>query len=236
MAESRGVGSRLAGLASRVINVSRRLGWWPALLSVCSTLGRRISVHILIVTVHGLEDVRLNVTDATAGLDARFLTAEEVMRFARDEGYWYSRSFASDALARGDRCFGVFDRERLLSYCWYASHGAPVFDDIDVAVDFPFIYAYNAHTDFAQRGRGLHIFGACGAAERLRSEGFRAVTAYIEADNVAPLIAARRMGEEFVGFVALYRRSGHVHWWMSPGCGKCGFKVTRKREYVQHSD
>jgi hypothetical protein len=97
-----------------------------------------------------------------------------------------------------------------------------------VAVDRPFVYGYNAFTDPTHRGRGLHIFGVSAAAQRLRPEGFIAIIAYIDADNVAPLMSARKMGESFVGFVVLFRALGKFHWLVSPGCGKIGFRVSRR--------
>jgi hypothetical protein len=95
-------------------------------------------------------------------------------------------------------------------------------------VDRPFVYGYNAFTDPAHRGRGLHIFGISAAAQQLRPEGFTGITAYIEADNVAPLMSARKMGEQFVGFAILYRGLNGFRWFTTPGCRTIGFKVCRR--------
>jgi hypothetical protein len=144
------------------------------------------------------------------------------------DGQSYSRAFAIEALSRGDRCFGVFEDGRLLWYCWYAREAAPIFDDVDAAADFPSVYVYNAHTDAAHRGRGLHRIGVESSARFFAREGYRAFTAYIEVLNLAPLIAARKMGERVEGLVLLYRSARGVRWIASPGCRKAAFRVCRR--------
>jgi hypothetical protein len=229
MAGSRKVGSRLSDVISSVRHVVRRLGWSHALLWSCSTIGRRASIHIFVITTHPIDGPIPNLTQNLAELEARFLTTEEIVHFASDDRERYSSSFATEALARGDRCFGIIDNDRLVCYCWYAADAAPVFDDIQVAVDRPFIYGYNAFTAPTHRGRGLHILGISAAARELRPEGFTSIAAYIEADNVAPLMSAQKMGERFIGYVFLYRAFGKFHWFATPGCRSIGFRVSRHR-------
>jgi len=228
MALSRGVGSRLSDAASRIRHVVRRLGWSHALLWLCGTFARRASIHIFVITTHPIDAAMASVTANLADLETRFLTSGEIVRFASEDCGRYSPTFAMQALARGDRCFGIVEEGRLVCYCWYAAGAAPVFEDVEVVVDRPFVYGYNAYTDPAHRGRGLHVLGIEAAAQQLGSEGFRRITAYIEADNVAPLMSARKMGEHFVGFVVLYRAFAKFHWFTTPGCRAIGFKVLRR--------
>jgi hypothetical protein len=230
MALSRGVGSRLLDAASRFRHVGRRLGWRYALLSLCGAIGRRASIHIFVITTHSTEGAMSNLAANLAELEARFLTSQEIVRFASDNGDRYSPQFAAEAVARGDRCFGIVEDGRLICYCWYGAGAAPVFEDVEVAVDRPSIYGYNAYTDLHQRGRGLHILGIDAAARQLRPEGFTSITAYIEADNLAPLMSARKMGERFVGFVVLSRVFGKFRWFASPGCRDGGFRVFRREQ------
>lgn len=228
MARSRGAGSRLSDAVSRIRLVVRRLGWTHAFLWLCGAVGRRASVHIFVITTHAVDRAVPNLAPDPPELEARFLTSEEIVRFAADDRERYSRSFATEALTRGDRCFGIIEQGRLVCYCWYAAGAAPVFEDVEVAVDRPFVYGYNAYTDPAHRGRGLHVFGISAAAQKLRAEGFTCITAYIEADNVAPLMSARKMGESFVGSVVLFRAFGKFRWLVSPGCDSIGFRVSRR--------
>jgi hypothetical protein len=191
-----------------------------------SAIGRRISLHVFVVTIHPVDDDQAHANVKAAGLEARVLTVADVAHFFdRDEGYGYSRPFAAEALSRGDRCVGVLEAGRLLWYCWYARGPAPVFDDAHVECDRPFIYAYNVYTDPAARGRGLHELGVRASACIFAREGFRALTAYIEATNLPPLIAARRMRERFVGFVFVHRGRSAVRWLATRGCRNAGFRM-----------
>jgi hypothetical protein len=199
------------------------------MLWLCASVGRRFSTHVFVVTTHPIaDDGAANPADM-AGLEGRLLSRDEVVRFFnRTDGNGYSRAFALDALSRGNRCFGVFEDGRLLWYCWYAREAAPIFDDVDATAGFPFLYAYNAHTDAAHRGRGLHRIGVEASARLFAREGYRAFTVYIEAHNLAPLIAARKMGEPALGVVALYRSASGVRWIASRGCRKASFRIHRR--------
>ena len=221
--------SRLSNVASTFRVVAKRLGWPHTLLWSCASLGRRFSTYFFVVTIHSIDDDEARTSPETAGLEGRLLSRDDVMRFFnRAEGYSYSRPFAVEALSRGDRCFGLFEGDALLWYCWYAREAAPVFDDLDVVAEFPFIYAYNAYTDSAFRGRGLHRVGVEQSARFFAREGYRGITAYIEAHNVAPLIAARNMGERFVGFAAVHQTAGRSRWLATRGCRKAAFRLQRR--------
>ena len=232
MAESRGDGPRLPGVVSTIRLIAKRLGWGYVLLWMCAVAGRRLSLlHIFIVTTHRIDDEHSNVEESTPGLEARLLTSDEIMHFFdRAEGYGYVRAFATHALARSHRCFGILEHGRLPYYCWYARGPAPVFEDVEAVVDFPFIYGYNAHTHSDHRGRGLHRMGVNASVRIFAREGYRALTAYIEADNLAPLVAARRMGERSAGFVVVFRVFGHVRWFATRGCRNSGFRIQRGRQ------
>jgi hypothetical protein len=221
--------SRLANIASAMRVTVKRLGWPHTLLWSCAALGRRFSMKIFVVTLHPFQQDVAHDDASTAGLQSRLLSRDDVVRyFDRADGLCYSREFALEALSRGDRCFGLFENERLLWYCWYARDSAPAHDDVDAVADFPFLYAYNAHTDAAHRGRGLHRRGVKASARFFAREGYRAFTAYIEAHNLAPLIAARTMAEPAVGLVGLYSAAGRVRWFATPGCRRAGFRILRR--------
>ena len=224
-------GSRLRNIASTLRHALMRLGWARTLLWSFASVGRRFSTHVFVVTSHPFDDVETDYINPNAeGLEGRLLTCDEVLQFfTQSEGFSYSRSFALEALSRDDRCFGIFEGGRLLWYCWYAREAAPVLDDVDVVSDFPNLYAYNAHTDADHRGRGLHRIGVELSARFFASEGYRAITAYMEGFNLAPQIAAQRMGEPIVGFVALYRATDGTRWFATRACRDGAFRLQRRR-------
>lgn len=221
---------RLRNIASTTRITVMRLGWSRTLLWAFASVARRFSTHFFVVASHPFDLDTEFIDPNVDGLEGRLLTCDEVVQFfTRTDGFSYSRSFALEALSRDDRCFGIFEGERLLWYCWYARAAAPVFDDVDVVADLPYLYAYNAHTDADHRGRGLHRIGVQLSARFFASEGYRAFTAYMEAHNLAPQIAAQRMGETIVGFVALYRASDRVRWFATRACRNGAFRLQRRR-------
>jgi len=235
MAENRGDGSRLANVAATIKIVIKRLGFGHLLLWIAAALGQRFSIHVFVVTNRSIPDADPgDLGDLAAGLEARLLTCQEVARFfTREQGYSYQSAFAVDALARGDRCFGVLRGDQLLWYCWYARGPAPIFDDVYAAAEFPYLYVYNAHTDVAHRGRRLHPIGGLASGRFFAREGYRAFIAYIEATNLPPLIAARRMGERIVGFAVIRRTPRGARCFTTPGCRKSGFRLIHRSARLQ---
>jgi hypothetical protein len=199
-----------------------------------ASLARRFSIHVFEVTTHPIHKEPADA-DAPSDLEARILTRADVARFFdREQGHSYRSAFAAEALARGDRCFGVLEDGHLLYYCWYARGPAPVLDGVFAAVEFPSLYAYNAHTHDAHRGRRLHAIGVDASGRVFAREGYRAITAYIEATNLPPLIAARRMGERVVGFAVVHRTAGGVRWFTTRGCQRAGFRLVAAPARTSH--
>ena len=220
--------SRLANVTSTVRFVAKRLGWAHALLFLCAAALRRLSVHIFVVATHPFEDHLRNTDADPEGLEGRLLGYDEVLRFFdREEGYGYSAAFAAQALSRGDRCVGLFERGRLVWYCWYAREAAPVFENVEAVADRPFLYAYNVYTDPARRGCGLHDIGVNVSVRIFAREGYRAFSAYVEALNLPMLIAARKKGDRFVGLMLLHRTLGRTPLFATRGCRDAGFHLRR---------
>ena len=222
--------SRLFDVASTVRFVAKRLGWAHALLFLCAAALRRISVHIFVVATHPFEDHLLADADPQ-GLEGRLLGYDEVLRyFDREEGYGYSSAFAAQALARGDRCVGLFERGRLVWYCWYAREAAPVVENVEAVADRPFLYAYNVYTEPSRRGCGLHDIGVNVSVRIFAREGYRAFSAYVEALNLPMLIAARKKGDHFVGLMLLHRTLGRIPLFATRGCRDAGLRLRRSAD------
>jgi hypothetical protein len=210
----------------------RRLGLFLLALGVLDRwLRQGTPLRILVVVTRPIDAVRPIGVRHIEGLTARFLTPQHARDLAQSEEGWYSPAFADGAIAMGDRCLGVFQGDRLLSYCWYSSGPTTAFKDVLVSVDSRYRYAYKAYTDARERGRGLHGYGAAAAAAQLAAEGgVRGIVAYIEASNLSSLLSARKLGDEIVGFVALYRTGGEVRSLVTRGCATVGFRVHHATE------
>ncbi|HET9359776.1 MAG TPA: hypothetical protein VFO58_08500 [Vicinamibacterales bacterium] len=209
------------------LRVWRRLGLFHLALGILDRWVRLvIPLRVLVVVAHRIDAVRPAAVKNPEGLTARMLTPQQARNLADEGSVWYSPAFASEALAMGDRCLGVFEGERLLSYCWYSRGPTPAFNDTVVTVDSRYMYSYKAFTADRERGRGLHAYGVAAAAAQLAAEGeIRGIVAFIEASNLSSLLSAQKIGDEVVGFVMLYRTGGEVRSLMTRGCATVGFRV-----------
>jgi hypothetical protein len=218
--------SRLATFVSTMSFAATRLGWAYALLWMCAKFLRRFSLHIFVITTHAIDDDRSGGDVNDAGLEARLLTLDDFHRVVgRDERYSRLRTAAADAFARGERCVGLFEHGRLVWHCWYAQGPSPIFDDLVAVCDWPFLYGYGVYTAQSHRGRGLHEKGIDASARLFAREGCRGFTAYMHADNLPPLIGARKMRESFVGFALVHRGVGGTRWFATQGCLDGGFRL-----------
>lgn len=185
--------------------------------------------RVLVVVTHSITSVRPVVAKNPERLTARFLTRRDVRDLVEDESRCCSSAFASGALAKGDRCFGVFEEERLISYCWYSGGPTPGLDNLLISVGPRYLFSYKAYTNAEERGRGLHGYGVAAAAAQLASEGdARGIVAYIEANNLPSLLSAQRLGDEVVGFVVVYKTAGRVRSYATSGCTAVGFRVHQR--------
>lgn len=188
-------------------------------------LRRLIPLRVLVVFAHDC-DVRASTIASRADLRARFLDRAETLEFARQAPDWFPPGFVEDALARDNRCFGVFEAARLVYSCWFATTPVPALAGVRVAVAPCYAYAYRAHTVADKRGLGLHVFGIAAADKALAAEGrVRAVAAYIEASNASSLLATGKIGDRLVGSAVVFRFGGRVHAVRSPGCARVGFTI-----------
>ncbi len=138
-------------------------------------------------------------------VEMRFLSPDDVRRFARRPVNGLSDTFAR-RLERGlDRCYAAIHGDRLASYGWYAFHSVEPEHSAGAALAFPadmaYLYKGFTHPDF----RGRRLYGATmGAA--LRALGERGVTrllAFVYWSNRAALNASDRLGYRNLGMLAV---------------------------------
>ena len=141
------------------------------------------------------------------GLEARFLTADEVRAFAIDP----ANDFDAEAAARveaGGRCFGVLDGGRLAASGWYAVGKAPAEHCFGFGMRLPAgaAYMYKGFTHADYRGRRLHGLVMAEALRQMADVGCLVST--VEWTNAASIKSCRRLGYEFLGRV--WVRGGRV--------------------------
>ena len=156
---------------------------------------------------------------------ARFATPDEVLAACGRDEDGMSRELALDALDRGDRCFGLFDGARMVSFGWYARRPTLITSGLLLHFDPAWVYMYRGYTLPAYRGQRLHGIGMALALREHARGGARGLITYVRSTNFASLRSVERVGYRGFGELYLARVLGRVETWTSPGCAEYGFHV-----------
>jgi hypothetical protein len=204
------------------------------------TFGLGASVRdIAYLTAQKLMDVRIlkGMTAQLADIDpslfaagaftTRFATAPE-LRAAVQCPEWQcemSPAFVEDALAKGDRCYGIFDAGRMVSMGWYSRTPTLVTETMSLHFDPAWAYMYKGYTLPDYRGRRLHGVGMSLACRAYTEEGARGLISYVEFNNLSSLRSVERMGYRIFGDIYLTTIGGTERTWSSPGCRRYAFRL-----------
>lgn len=190
-----------AGWRQRLAEVRRRDGWRAAGQLVCDRLGKRLvglDVAHLIWLPRGAMKIALESDDS---LDWRFLTAEEVGRFAEDTSLELDDEMARRAAGRYDFGFAALDGGRLAAYGWYALGAIEAEHAGGVAMAYPenVAYMYKGFTHPDYRGRRLHALGMGLALVALEQYGVDTLLSIVDWTNHASLKSCARLGYQDLG-------------------------------------
>jgi hypothetical protein len=159
--------------------------------------------------------------------DARLATEAE-LRLAAGQPEWrlqMTQSSIEHALARGEQCFAVFDRQTIASVGWFARHPAPVEPGVAMDFDPSWVYMHRSYTATSYRGRHLHGLGTCAALEHYTRHGARGLVAFVEFNNLQSLRSMRRVGFRQFGWIGLWNFRKTPRTWASPGCRAYQFRL-----------
>ena len=159
------------------------------------------------------------------GFDARFVGEDELWKYARDRAHEITPEFLRTALARGDRCYALFDGEKLAAYGWYSDVRTPLDEHFMLHFDRAWTYMYKGYTMPAYRGKRLHAVGICRALRALTDEGRNGLISCVASNNFASLHSVTRMGYRIFGDVYLLLAAGRSFTYATRGCQPYGFWV-----------
>ena len=131
--------------------------------------------------------------------EARFLSDTDLDAYATLRG---ASDEASERLARGERCFGIWLAGRLVSTRWLAPGTARLtYLDRAAALGPSDVYFHDVYTAPEHRRRGLSRFAAVVLPELLAAEGARRIVGVLEPENRAGIAANEMAGYRIVGRV-----------------------------------
>ena len=159
------------------------------------------------------------------GFDGRFVDEDQLRECARDDAHQMTPEFVRKALARGDRCYALFDRSALATYGWYSDLPSPLDDHFVLHFDPAWTYMYKGYTMPAYRGRRLYAVGVCRALRALTEEGQEGLISCVASNNFASLHSVTRMGYKIFGDVYMLRAGGSSFTYATRSCREYGFRV-----------
>jgi len=155
---------------------------------------------------------------------AGFASPGEIFAHATST-YDMTPEFAQEALAVGDRCFALWDGERLASFGWYSNQPTRISDGLVLHFDPEWVYMYKGFTHPEYRGQRLHGIGMSLALAAYSECGMRGLISYVKSNNFQSLRSIERMGYRIFGDIYLARVLGRPVTWATPGCRDYGFRL-----------
>jgi hypothetical protein len=194
----------------------------------CRLVNKLVQFQILRGMTVRVQDVGDRSLFEARGFEARFVGEEDLWRYAReshDRTHGITAEFVGSALARGDRCYALFDGETLAAYGWYSDRPTPLDEHFVLHFGSGWTYMYKGYTMDAYRGKRLHAVGMCGALRALTDEGRKGLISCVESNNFASLHSVTRMGYRIFGDVYLLRIAGRSFAYATKGCRPYAFWV-----------
>lgn len=149
----------------------------------------RRSIFVLLRPEH----VDHDAYDAALPYDRQMLPADGMAALAAGLQAELPPKFLEDAGRRGDFCHAIVDRGALVSFGWYATRIARLFErDFEFSEDY--VYMYHGYTLPQYRGQRLHALGLAGALEYFRHRGKQGLISTVNSTNYASLASIERLG------------------------------------------
>ena len=181
--------------------------------AVLSRIARWLGVKVLFIFSRSLRQSSEDELASRDGFDFKELSEADLLEFSEDPDLQFSSTFVRESLGRGDTCFGVLHRGRLVAYRWYAFEGpTPCDDGLEIRFASPGrAYGYKAFTDPGYRGRRLQDLCMRGADAALLRRGCTHAVGYIGVHNYSSLRAqSRAQALERLGYVAYLKAFGRA--------------------------
>ena len=154
-----------------------------------------------------------------AGYFSRYLSETELREYAKDPSNRLDIKFIKEALAKGDICRGVFDRENLASYVWYSNKSTNLDDDLVLAFNNKaWVYGYNGYTKPSYRGRRLLAVGIDKTLKDFSRKGVKGIILCIDTNNNKSLRLSKHLGYRKIGTITAFKVWGTYRFKIEKAC------------------
>ncbi len=211
---------------SRQALVTRRLSW----SYICLGLASRVTYTEILVVLRLERSLAEKAPPPPNGCTMRFVTVADIETAAAQADAELHLPYVRDALARGDRCFGVFEGNRLLSYSWYSTSATGVTQELKFEFPRPHLYMHHAFTRPEARGRRLHAMSIQAALAALTQQSSADMLAIVSVANVASLKSCKRGGFAALGHFYLLGGFNRLLAISGRRCRRFGCNMTPRRD------
>ena len=180
----------------------------------------------------GDENPHIEMPELPEGYTTRALDPEDLLPWASPE-YGLSKSFLTQAQARGDRCVGNFFGDDLVGYGFVTRSYAPVTEQVAVEIDDSLLYRYKGWTHPEHRRKYLsHARGRLNQTLFDRSAGQKMVS-YVEAQNFASRLNHKDVHPQHLGWCGIVKLFGREWSFNTNSTVKHGFRLVPREDYVR---
>lgn len=155
----------------------------------------------------------------------RFLTADELKKYAQNTESQICNDFLDEALPKGDFCYAILEGDALASYGWYSDKPTHISGNLKLTFDPSWIYMYKGYTLPAYRGQRLHAIGMARSLEAFVQRGYKGIISYVETNNFPSLRSCDRMGYKNFGQIKVIKTMGGYKITPDPSCEYYQFNV-----------
>lgn len=166
----------------------------------------------------------------------RFLSADEVARYASDPAHELPESFAERLQGGRDLCLAAFSGHALAGYLWLAldsieaeqNRGRQPNSGVAVSFDARTAFVYHAFVRPEYRGRNLYAACLVLALRALMARGVRRLVVTADWTNRAALAGCRRAGFRELGLVWRFGWRGAMFTFAPARARRLGIRLGRK--------
>lgn len=161
------------------------------------------------------------------GFEGRFLSHDEVKKFANDPDNDLPESFLDYAFGKKDECYALLHNGELAAYGWYSNNPTRISNDLCLHFSNSYIYMYRGFTRKEFRGKRLHAVGMANALNKYAQIGYKGLISYVEANNFRSLKSVFRMGYKKFGNIYVLKLFGYPFVTKTTSCRKFGFDIKK---------
>jgi len=182
----------------------------------------RISRFVVLYPEH----LNFSVSASNPHYKKLLIPASEMRQYQPQLQDQLSESFLERAEQRGDYCYAIFDQAHLVSFGWYATATARLFDRC-LTFNPDYVYMYHGYTRPDYRGERLHALGLAEAMMVFQVQEKRAIISTINITNYPVRKSIERLGFRYAGYIMQFgpTRLGLLH--VTPKAQTYGIRLRR---------